>query len=221
MKVIFFILGLIVGLMLQKPAHAVQFDIAIGQTRFQQSNDTDWWQTGPASEGFSNDFNLKSTSYRIGISDNLTRNVRWTAGYANLGNVSSRAVATNYDEEYDAVHQRCVSSGCEMVTYSGKGSVDGYYLTIAPETKVLGVTVYGEVGAWVYFPKFSMTKSHDSGYVYQVPVKNGTETGPVLGFGLRVENMTLAARFYKVDHNGQLPAIYQGFASEVSLGWIF
>jgi len=219
---------ILVLIFLCNTAQAVQIDLAIGQAEWQKSQATDWWQEGPASEGFYNTFNLKSTSYRVGISDYISPSVKYTLGYANLGSVSSKAGATRFDADYDFQNKRCINAAsCEMVDYIGRGSVDGYYLTVAPEYRAGKWAVYGEVGAWAYFPKFSMTKVNAAGVAEPLDIQSGTQYGPVVGFGIRHERMTLSARFYKVDLNGAmdtakgLPSIVRDYTYELSLGWSF
>lgn len=209
-------------------AAAVQLEVAVGQTEWQKSNATDWWQEGPASEGFYNTFNLKSTSYRVGVAGYVSTSVRYRAGYANLGSVSSRAGATNFDSQYDMVNKRCVDpSSCEIVDYVGGGSADGYYFTLAPEYRAGSWALFGELGLWAYFPKFSMSKFHKSGQVDRLDINSAMQVGPVAGVGARYGDLSVVFRMYHTNYSGQMdsgsnmPAIYQGYASELSVGWEF
>ena len=196
-------------------AGAVQIDASIGQATYTKSNNGDWWQEGPASEGFYDNFNLRSTSYSIGITDMFAPSWRWRVGYANLGRVSSLAYATTDDATYNLQLKRC-NLGCQFQYYIGSGEVDGIYATLAKEVDIGGFTLYAEAGAWLYRAQFKMQTTagglHDT-----FDSKDVYEVGPVFGFGVGRKNTSVAMTFRRADRNGQFPAIYQGYTQTLEL----
>lgn len=190
-------------------AQAIDFEVGLGQTHFTRPVNGLWWE-----EGWWNEWNTKSNSAYIGVTDTLDWNsryftrMRWRIGYQYLGQISSTALVTN-DGEYNGVNG-CVPSGCtSMVKMKTEGSVRGVMATLAPEW-YLGRdrTFYVEGGVFAYVPKVDVyfhdvTKPNDMNH-YEY--KGGVNASWVLGVGYSFDKRwSVAYRVYGIDATNDKP----------------
>jgi hypothetical protein len=189
-------------------AQAVDFELSLGQVKWTGPDKGIWYQPGPASEGFSTQMDLKSSAYSVGFTDYVSPNIRWRAGYANLGKAETKAWATSDDLDYDFENERC-KPGCKMAYYHGHSSVSGAYATAVREINVGGVTVGPEFGFWAYVHKFSMSDD----VLTPVKNKNKVSFGAVAGISIGTKSTSLVFRMYRVDPTSvEYPSITQKYA---------
>lgn len=216
------LLAVIVALYSSK-CSAVEMEISVGTARYLKSNDTDWWQTGPASQGFKDDFQLSAPSFSIGTTGTFADSYRWHAGYWNGGHISSDAWATWRDWLYDPVRKMCVDpSDCKKARFVGTGMVDSVYATVGREFNVFGLTVEPYAGAHVYRAMFRMITTDDCGNPYIVPTpREQFNIGPVIGLAIGKGPISLVADAKKVDRSGEYPGFWQGWAVFTGLRYRF
>lgn len=211
-------------LLLASTAHAVDFELSGGISKYQQSDNGTWWQNP-----FPNSFEMTTTSFGIGVTDYLTDAVRWRVGYTHLGNVSSYAEAVGNDNNYNGV-DGCVGPCMLMSHWYGKGYAQGIYATLAPEYSFGKVKVFVEGGLWYYDPAFSMTvpdwysgPGDTTPKFVQVDHEEGNQIGPVFGFGIEYDKTQLVMRWFKTEANGNpdTVAIYQKYTVNLSIRRIF
>ena len=202
-------------------ANAAELEISTGQSKYTKSDNGIWWQNP-----FPNEFKLQSNSIAIGMTDYLTDNVRWHAGYKHLGNVSSYAEAVGNDYNYNGVNG-CVGACMPMSHWYGFGYVHGIYATLAPEYRFTDkAKVFFEAGFWAYQAIFTMTipdwysAPGDTVPKYiRVEHSGGLVLGAIFGAGIEYDNMQLVVTWLRSDANGNPDtiAIYQHQTMDVSL----
>lgn len=202
-------------------AQAVDIDAAIGRAHFERSDNGTWWQTP-----FAEQWPQSTASWSLGISDELTPSLRWTAGYANLGVIESYGEAVG-DEIWSATNG-CTTGPCPAPDkWYGKGSVDGVYFTIAPQMTRDNITYSAEIGAWNYQPisivyvpmQTAVTPTRVQAYFI---TSSNRVWGQVFGLGVRYKQVFARWRLYWVDADDrEYPATFQKYAHEIAVGWVF
>ena len=206
----------LIALIVSVPAYAVDLEMSVGQTQYTKVDNTNWWQAGPASQGFSDNFNLTTTAFTIGITDKYSQHVNWRVGYADLGRATSVAMATATDSMYNISTQSC-NPGCRMNKFVGNSDSDGVYATAQ---YITDVGLFAEAGLWIYRNNLNMTATSGVG-LYSVPAEDTFQVGPVVGVGYKKNNVSIAATVYEVQRTGQWPGIFTGYASVVSIRYKF
>ena len=211
-------------LLLSSTAMSFEFDIGIGQSIYSRPENGIWYQNG-----FENDFKMQTVSASFGINDYIYENLKYRAGYMNLGNVSSYALAVARDDNYNGV-DGCIGPCLPLSHFYGTGKVEGLYATLQPQYKINSVTLFLEGGLWLYRPTFSMivpdARSCAVGCDYYVhnESENDLYIGPVFGFGARYKNIEIAVTFWRVDSYGtdekKIP-IYQSLTNNISIRSLF
>lgn len=146
--------ALLLSLALLAPAaHAVDFEIAAGQTRYADRGNGFWYQEGP---GLPYDLNLKSTGLQLGLVGAVNDWLDWHATYVYLGRASSDAIATPDDRNYDFVNKRCKGECIAYSRFRGSGDVHGIALTLEPHMDVKGFRVGVMVGPFLYVARWEV-----------------------------------------------------------------
>ena len=186
---------LVAILLISSSAKAVDFELSLGQTTYDKSENGQWYQ-----EGLDYKFHLQTNSIGLSVTDYLTDDIRWRVGYINLGEMSSNALAT-YDNNYNGSNG-CVGNCVAMDVYIGKGNVEGIYLTIAPEMKIGKTKIFVEPGVWGYIPHFNLVRydtSTGGASTYKgddLTTDTHMQFGLVLGFGIEYDNLQLVVASY-------------------------
>ena len=189
-------------LLMASTAQAVDFEASIGRTEYTKSDNGIWYQNG-----FYNDFSDGATSYSLGFTGYAYESVKWHAGYANLGQVASYALAVP-DAQYNGVNG-CYAP-CTLDQYIGKGSIEGIYITLAPEMQFGKAKVFVEGGIWGYIPHFNMKVYRGTGTpatpFWDATTDEHMQFCPVFGFGVEYDSLQIVATIYSshissVEHN--------------------
>lgn len=203
-------------------SHAVDFEMAAGETSFHEQHMGIWYQGG-----FPATISLHSQSLSLGATDYVLPWLRWHAGYTYLGSASSNAQAVGSDAAYMKWGPNAVNHGYNAGQWHGSGNVNLLYATLAPEIRRGDWTFSIEGGVTAYKPMWTEQVTGWNACAYcatsSVTVShNGIMTGAVAGFGIAyqrveflVEEMTIAAA------GDNVPAIYVHKATNVSLRFRF
>lgn len=190
-------------------SYAINYEVGVGQMYATTPVNGLWYE-----KGWWNEWNTKSNSAYVGVTDTLDwssryfSRVRWRVGFQYLGQVSSDALVTN-DGDYNGVNG-CVPSGCtSMVRMKTEGSVRGVMATLAPEWYLGGGrTVYVEGGVFAYVPKIDVwfadtrTPNDENHYEY----KGGVNASLVLGIGYSIDKRwSISFRAYGIDATNDKP----------------
>lgn len=134
-------------------AHAVDFEIAVGQTRYADRGNGFWYQEGP---GLPYDLNLKSTGLQLGVAGSLTDWLDWHATYVYLGRANSDAIATPDDNNYDLVAKQCRGECIARSRFRGSGDVHGIALTLEPHLDIQGWRLGAMAGPFLYVARWEV-----------------------------------------------------------------
>lgn len=189
-----------------------------GMSQFGHQPDGIWYQNSLA-----HSLHMTSPTAGFGVTGNVADWVRWRAGYAYLGRVTSSAEATASDEDYAT--KRCNGKVCWPLSHwYGSGNVQGLYATLNPEHQVGSIKIIGEAGLWLYRPTWTMTipdwrRCQDCRPEYlQVQHKPRWQPGLTLGIGLRYARTTLMLSRYTAEASGdEWPAVYHGGCTVLSI----
>lgn len=204
--------------------HAVEFEILVGKSTYTQSNNGIWYQTG---SGLDYHFDKETNSIGLGITDYASESVRFHAGYMNLGTTTSWGVATP-DVNYTG--SGCRTSPCEKYdTYMGRGSVEGFYFTLAPEFRYKDVKFFIEGGLWTFLARFNATVTgiRSSGHTevfFNTNKEEDWQVAPVVGFGIEYNKTQLVFSAWRVDSSKEWDVMipnYQGYTTNLSIRHIF
>lgn len=184
-------------LLITSTAQAVEFEFSVGQTVYDKSANGQWYQ-----EGLDYKHSLQTNAIGFAFTDYLTDGVRWRVGYINLGEMLSSALATT-DANYNGSNG-CIGACVEKAMFIGRGSVEGIYLTVAPELQVGKVKLFAEAGAWGYIPHFNMVVYRNNPAecadcavkVWDKTTDEHMQFGPVIGAGIEYDNLQLVVTIY-------------------------
>lgn len=126
MKCLAFLLAL-----LAPSAHSVEWELGLGQSYATAQRDGEWYQ-----KAFPHSLKLKSTAVKIGLTDAVTKNLRWHLDAVHLGRYDSDSLATPHDGNYDAGSPSGCNGAClPLVRYTGSGTVGGIAATLEAHTR--------------------------------------------------------------------------------------
>lgn len=178
--------------LLALPAAAVDLDFGIGQTKFQRTEDSVYWQQG--SEGyFAHTLNLKTTSYELSASGYVTDNMRLRVGYKHFGSPTTQAQAAT-DETY-VIGGGCVPTGCEpaagLSTFKTQGRLQGIPVTLEPEMRLGSFKLIGIAGFMLYKADIKVQATRCLTCPQTTGIYNASkvDVSPVLGFGVERSNV--------------------------------
>jgi len=207
--------------MLPASVFSAEFEIHVGQSQYSKSENGIWYQ-----DGFANEFDLDAPSVGFGFTDYLVPGIRWHAGYVNLGKVSSTALAVP-DAQYNGING-CHSKLCELDRYDGEGSLEGIYLTVAPEVKIGAVKAFVEGGAWGYIPHINIKvyrgTTSMSNKVWDVTTDEHMQFGAVIGFGFEYDKTQIIETRYTSQVSNVEPntiPFWNGHVTNISIRRIF
>jgi len=144
-----FILALL--LIVSSYAHAAQIEVGVGESYFQRSVTSTWWQAGfPAQfeASFGKSTNTTNMAYSLGLTGMVSDNLRWRAGFASLGTPAYNRLATPFAaaDDIDA------GEGAGPYYWTASQQQQELYATVAPEWKVGSFTISVEGGLTFYKP---------------------------------------------------------------------
>jgi hypothetical protein len=200
------------GIQLQPVEGAVKPEIGVGVSKFSLTANGIWYQ-----EGFPYGVNLYSPALSVGLNAKITDNISVRAGFQDLGQVTSSALASASDANYAACrndHSKC----WPLSSWYGQGDVKQAYLTLDGKVKVWGVTFIGEAGVVYFKPTWTETIpnwiSSPTAQPQLVVVSHNPQLqfGKTVGFGVELDkNTTLMLNYEQTNASGDsVPAIYSG-----------
>ena len=215
---------LIIMLLFVTNCYAVEFEILAGHSVYATSNNGIWYQTG---KGLDYHFERDANSVGFGLTDYIAPDVRWHAGYMNLGETTSWAIAT---PDADYTGSGCVKSPCDKYdVYMGKGSVEGFYFTVSPEYTYNDFKFFVEGGLWAFLAKFNATVIGPRTQTYNqvffnMNKKEDWQLGLVVGFGVEYRKTQFLVSAWRVDSVNDWDVMipnYQGYTTNFSIRHIF
>ena len=192
-------------------AHAAQIEVGVGESYFQRSVTSIWWQAG-----FPAKFNLQSPSLSVGITGYITQSVRYHIGYTYLGHVHSDAISTYSGNS-------APSPSNPLARWVGNGDTQEVYFTAAPEYRNGTWTFSLELGAAIYKTAFDENIYHLSGGWPYIAVHNpNLRITPILGasIGYGKTSVVLTAQTVRAEGD-QYPSIAAGPMSNLSVRYRF
>ena len=188
-------------------AQAVELEVGIGESQFQKSAPSTWWQNG-----MPNQFDLRSTSLSIGATGYAIPAVRYHAGYQYLGHVHSDSLATwnGYDP---------VSSTNRLTRCVGDGDTQEIYATLAPELQSGNWTFAIEGGFGLYRTEFENDANlYPVGPVGRMVHSPELSVTPIFGGSIGYGKTSLVLTWQSVGaHGDQYPSIAAGPVINISL----
>lgn len=201
-------------------SNAAEWEIGIGRTVFQPSDNGIWWQ-----QGLDHHLNMESNSLQLGRTGRFDNGLRWRASYVYLGDVNTWGVATT---DADFSGNGCISNPCAAKdTFIGRGSVDGFQFSLAPERRYGAVKLFVEAGVYAFIAHLRMTVVGNQWHTQPDVVtwfdKGRAENWSVramYAIGIEYDKWQLVASGYGVDpwhEDGDTIPNYQGYAYNVTL----
>jgi hypothetical protein len=192
-------------------ALGAEFEMSVGKSTFQVQRDGTWYQ-----QPFQHEIDLTSSAWAIGMTGKLSDSIRWRAGYAYLGTVSSNAQAVTSDAAY-AKYGANAGLYSPMYTWIGTGQVREVYATIAPELH-RGLWTYSfEAGYAIYYPTWH-ERIYEGWGIYPADHKTRFEITPIIGFSIGYRKTSMVLSFQSVNAAGdEYPAVYKGVVKTLSM----
>lgn len=210
--------ALLLSLALIAPsAHAVDFEIAAGQTRYADRGNGFWYQEGP---NLPYDLDLKSTGLQLGVVGEVTDWLDWHATYVYLGRANSDALATPDDANYDLVAKQCRGECIARSRFRGSGDVHGIALTLEPHVDYKGWRVGVMAGPFLYVARWNVRVDEWIGFpgdtprTINAPHKPKLNVGAVIGLSFGRGPISIQyQRFFDMprsdEPNGDFPPIWR------------
>lgn len=187
------------------------YELSGGWSKLGKGPNGTWYQ-----EPFPHKIELQSPSMSFGIIYNKDEDSYWRSGYTYLGRGRSAAVATASDDNYapDKPPTYCNGPCWDMSHWYGRGVVQGLYTGYVKYTRVYGVKVEGEVGAFVYAATWTQTipdwKRCEACAPEYLQVKHKTMPYATPYVAIGVENVWVTY-YHRIQAQGdKWPAVYRG-----------
>lgn len=200
------------------PVFAADFEMAIGESKFNSQPNGVWYQNG-----FAHSLDLTSPSVSLGATGYATDWMRWHAGYTYLGSTSSSAIAVSSDAAY-AKYGANAGKYWPTSHWYGSGDLNLLYATLAPEYKSGDLTFALEAGFTAYKPTWTMnipdfvacrTCARQN---YTVEHHAAIQLGETIGFSIKYGNTSILISRYTTSASGDMwPAIYTGHTDNISI----
>lgn len=206
-------------LLLTPVAEAAEFEMAIGESKFNSQPNGVWYQ-----DGFAHSLGLTSPSISLGATGYANSWMRWNAGYTYLGSTSSSAIAVSSDAAYAKYGANAGKYWPTSHLY-GSGDLSLLYATLAPEYKSGNFIFAIEAGFTAYKPTWKMSIPDCykclPGATYQnVTIEHhaAIQLGETIGFSIKYGNTSILISRYTTSASGDMwPAIYTGHTDNISI----
>lgn len=208
----------------QEFADKIRLELNVGGENFGTTPNGTWYQ-----ETFPYELHMQSATEGIGLDYAVSDTRQIRIGYQYLGNVTSEALATASDENYEVCrndHSQC----WPLSHWYGKGNVQEVYITLDQDFQVHGMTFILEVGGAITHPTWhedipdwigSPTDTpHDVNVTHN---PNSYRTTPIFGIGWKITNnlsLMFQAQYLKTD-NDPVPAVYDGWSESLTFRYEF
>lgn len=183
------------------PASAVNFEMGIGGSGYQDRGDGFWIQ-----EGFPNKMQMAAPAFEVGITgDAWTRGrygLAWHADWVWLGTIHTSAQATPSDENYNLKTKSCNGPCWPMSTFNGSGHDQGFIFTLEPYVTVGGYRLGVEAGPYLHKSIWSenVPNWRPSPDAEPTPIavqnENRWAWGSVVGASISRGNFTLSYKYF-------------------------
>jgi hypothetical protein len=186
------------ALALSAPAHAVEFSLGAGYTRFAEQADGVWRQ-----EAYPHWMDMDSPSLSVGVSFR-PREVRYAVEFLYLGDLYIQGEWVD-DNKYNPANVGCLAAGtCTSVVGQVRSNVAGVVFSAARDVPVFGIPFYAEAGIFANVQKVKVNVMElDGTLITEVEREHQINYGPVLGFGVRYSGVDLGLRFVYLDDSGE------------------
>lgn len=142
---------IVIGLSLSMSASAFQWEVGAGKSFASAQGDGVWYQ-----QAFPHALDLREAAFKVGITGEVNRHLRWHLDAVHLGRFSSDGMATPHDDNYSPSSANGCNGAClPLVRFTGSGTVGGLAATLEAHTRgpwKLGV----EAGPFLYRSSWKM-----------------------------------------------------------------
>lgn len=215
-------------LVLSTTCNASNLELSIGGTDFGQRGDGIWHQKQYGAYTL----NTRSSTLAVGITDKYN-GMRWRVGVQHLGKYSTRCDCLSSDTAY-LLYKQGVDIGWPTSYYRTKGSSYGVYASVLPEYKLgYNTALFFELGIG-YFSVSNKVSVRDwypaSNFEHTewLPARNlRVDNGrrwrltPIVGVGIRHENMTLSVTVREINTKGPWYPIAAKYGASIELRYSF
>ena len=210
---------IILFVMFSANAFAVDFELSGGINKYKRAQNGTWYQ-----EAFPYELDLKTATWGFGVSHKFNGMPRLRLEYVHLGQASADAYAVPSDYNYIHNTNTCNVKCLPLAHFQSKGDVQGVALTVAPEFRFKHVSLFVEVGIYVFRPRYwavvndIMYGSPEGDltgveFVKEFTIRHDSniQSSWVIGAGVRYKNVDFLFRIYDVGANDDdVPAVYRG-----------
>ena len=192
-------------------AHAWDFEAGVGASTFDDHGNGTWYQ-----EGFDHTLKLKSPALMVGLTGEATNWLRWHADYVYVGTVSSNALATPVDSNYNQQTHACNGSCVAMSRFVGGGNLNGVKLTLEPHFDYRGWQFGAEFGPFIYRPTWRETVYNwvpgpgVEPSTIEVKTNQSIHVGAVVGASVSYKRLSVVYNhFFATARGTQFPPIWK------------
>ena len=186
------------------------FDVSVGRSQFKQIGDQVW-----VNHSLPHHLEMKDLTYSVGIVKPLSSWLDVRFSFDDLGKVSSDALATQWDRDYDPVAHVCLSTCDNLARFKGNGSVKGFSLSLQPTYRYQDWSFFSEFGIthmhvkWnmqVYSDEQSGQKGKSVWWDCEHCSVNTWTKGQKFGLGMGYKNVSLSFSLFRgLDAKGKDP----------------
>ena len=163
-----------------------RIEFGLGYAQGHKMPDNTWYQ-----KGFPYSMDLRSASWSLGVTDDITPTLRYHVKYVAFGVAKTDALATPVDDNFLAGATPPCKGECVAVSrFVGSGRSDGIAAMLEKHTT--GEIEYGVSGGlFVFQPTWDVTvynwkqRAEDPGITIQHSIKKNIVVRPVVGFNVR------------------------------------
>ena len=213
---------LLILLLLPLPASALDLELGCGQTLYEHPTNGVWYQ-----EEFEHDINMQATSCHIAFVFEYSEKIDLRFGYADLGEITTSALASASDELY-ADFQRGNEDIGALSSWIGEGISHGLIGTIDYKFKWVTVRAgaFYHKSEWkMHVPDWRVIRNTEEGYTFSEPqsitvrAEEDYKLGYVLGLVKEFNSVVIAAELFDVKGGGAYFPAQRGTAININISY--